>query len=84
VLSENYVNAACYAVLYGRPSLLQNYFIILRVHGSFFAWSLQHEKRERPGGGVSLRIRRDFPSTAPMMWGLALHGIELEFADDSL
>jgi hypothetical protein len=42
---------------------------------------LQHEKRP---GGVSLRIRRDFPSTAPMMWGLVLHGIELEFADDSL
>lgn len=42
---------------------------------------LQHEKRP---GGVRLRIRRDFPSTAPMMWGLVLHGIELEFADDSL
>jgi len=76
VLSENYVNAACCEV--GRPTA--DYFIV-RVRDSFFALRLQHEKRP---GGVSLRIRRDFPSTAPMMWGLVLHGIELEFADDSL
>jgi hypothetical protein len=56
-------------------------YFFLRVHGSFFALRLQHERRP---DGVSLRIRRDFPSTAPMMWGLVLHGIELEFADDSL
>jgi hypothetical protein len=68
---------ACCAV--GRRPIAD--YFILRAHGSFFAWRLQREKWP---SGVSLRIRRDFPSTAPMMWGLALHGVELEFADDSL